>query len=51
MVVRDTPERLAALALAVDDVRELGRIQELVTEAADALEIVAELAPPEEKQS
>ncbi len=31
-VVRDTPERLAALALAVDDVRESGRIQELVTE-------------------
>ena len=37
--------------VAVDDVRESGRIHELVTEAADTLEIVVELAPPEEKPS
>ncbi|MGZ8765662.1 MAG: valine--tRNA ligase [Acidimicrobiia bacterium] len=49
--VRDTPERLAALALADDDVREAGRIEELVTEEAAALEIAVELAPPEEKPS
>ncbi len=50
-VVRDTPERLAALVLAEDDIREAGRIQELVTEKADELEVIVELAPPEEKTS
>lgn len=48
-VVRDTPERLAALALAVEDVKEAGRIAELVTEEADALSVEVTLAPPEEQ--
>ncbi len=50
-VVRDTPERLAALALAETDVREAGRIQELITEPATEFELTVELAPPEEKPS
>jgi len=49
--VRDTPERLAALALAVTDVQEAGRIQALVTEDAVALDVVVDLAPPEEQAS
>jgi valyl-tRNA synthetase len=45
-VVRDTPERLALLAAVVDDLRDAGRIAELVTEEADALSVDVELAPP-----
>jgi valyl-tRNA synthetase len=47
VVVRDTPERLASLALAAADVCSSGRIQELVTEESAGLEITVELAPPE----
>ena len=44
VVVRDSPERLAALAAAEADVREAGHIADLVTEAADALAVSVELA-------
>jgi valyl-tRNA synthetase len=47
-VVRDTPDRLAALALADDDVREAGRIHELLTEEASEFGIDVELAPPDD---
>ena len=43
-VVTDTPERLAALRLAAADVREAGRIAELVPEEGDALAVKIELA-------
>ena len=43
-VVTDTPERLAALRLAAADVREAGRIAELVLEAGDVLAVKIELA-------
>ena len=43
-VVRDTAERLAALARAEGDVREAGRIAELVTEEADGLAVAVTLA-------
>jgi valyl-tRNA synthetase len=43
-VVRDTPTRLAALALAADDVRAAGGIAELVTEEAEAFAVEVELA-------
>ena len=39
VVVRDTPARLAALASAVGDVREAGRVAELVTEEDDAFTV------------
>jgi valyl-tRNA synthetase len=45
VVVRDTPERLAALALAERDLRLAGRIDDLVTEAAAELSVDVELAP------
>ena len=45
VVVRDTPDRLAALARAADDVRDAGRIAELVTEEADQPSVIVELAP------
>jgi valyl-tRNA synthetase len=46
-VVSDTPERLALLAQAIDDVRAAGVVAELTTEPADVLEVKAELEPPE----
>jgi len=46
VVVRDTPERLTALAGAADDVRDAGRIAELVTEDSDQPSVTVELAPP-----
>jgi len=46
VVVRDTPERLAALAGAADDVRDAGRIAELVSEDSDQPSVTVELAPP-----
>ncbi len=49
--VRDTPERLAALASAITDVQEAGRIQSLVTEEAPTLDVVVDLAPPEAQAS
>jgi valyl-tRNA synthetase len=46
VVVRDTAPRLAALASAAGDVRDAGRIAELVTEEADEASVTVELAPP-----
>jgi valyl-tRNA synthetase len=43
-VVHDTPERLAALALVADDVREAGRIRSLETAEAGELQVEVELA-------
>jgi valyl-tRNA synthetase len=42
--VRDTPARLAALAQAVDDVRDAGHVAQLVTEEADAFSVDVQLA-------
>ena len=42
-VVRDTPERLTALAAVAGDVRDAGRIAELVTEEAESLSVEVEL--------
>jgi valyl-tRNA synthetase len=47
VVVHDTAERLAALALADSDLREAGKIGELVTEEAPELRVEVVLAPPE----
>ena len=47
VVVRDTPERLAALAKAEGDVRDAGKIEVLETAAADELSVTVELEPPE----
>ena len=44
VVVRDTPERLAALAAAEADVKEAGHVAELVTDEADAPSVTVELA-------
>src|SRR5205807_3821239 len=44
LVVRDTPERLAALTKAEADLRDAGHIAELVTEEADAFSVEVELA-------
>ena len=44
VVVRDTAERLAALALAAGDVAEAGRVASLVTEEADAFSVEVVLA-------
>ncbi|MBN2622604.1 MAG: class I tRNA ligase family protein, partial [Acidimicrobiales bacterium] len=44
-VVRDTPERLALLALAADDVRSAGRIDALATEGAGDFAVTVDLAP------
>jgi valyl-tRNA synthetase len=43
--VTDTPERLALLALAADDVRSAGRIAALRTVEGEALAVAVELAP------
>ena len=48
VTVSDTPERLALLALAADDVRSAGRVAELSTVEAPegaALSVAVELAP------
>jgi valyl-tRNA synthetase len=51
VVVRDTPERLQALGAAMADLREAGRIAELVTEVvtdeASTPSVEVELAPEE----
>ena len=47
VVVHDTAERLAALALGEGDLREAGKIVELVTLEAPELRVDIELAPPE----
>jgi valyl-tRNA synthetase len=44
VVVRDTPERLAALARAEADLRDAGHIAELLTEEADAFSVDVELS-------
>jgi valyl-tRNA synthetase len=43
VVVRDTPERIAALLAAADDVRDAGRIAELVTQEAAAPSVEVQL--------
>ena len=43
-VVRDTPARLAALGAVVDDVRDAGRITDLVLEEGSGLSVEVELA-------
>ncbi len=40
----DTPERIAALRAVEGDVRDAGRIAELVTEEAESLSVVVDLA-------
>jgi valyl-tRNA synthetase len=47
VVVHDTAERLAALALAGSDLREAGKIRELATAEAAELRVEVVLAPPE----
>jgi len=42
-VVRDTPERLAALGAAQEDVRVAGSIAELATEEAEEFSVKVEL--------
>jgi len=44
-VVTDTPDRLALLALAAEDVRAAGRIDALSTQAGDEFSVVVDLAP------
>ncbi|MGH9263914.1 MAG: valine--tRNA ligase [Acidimicrobiales bacterium] len=43
-IVRDTPERLAALQTVAGDVRDAGRVAELVTEETEASSVEVELA-------
>ena len=45
-VVRDSPDRLAALAQVEADVRDAGRIAELVAEEAGSFSVEVELIPP-----
>ena len=44
VVVHDTAERLAALALVADDVREAGRVRSLDTTEAEEFAVEVELA-------
>jgi hypothetical protein len=44
LLVRDTPERLQALALGADDLRQAGSIERLETEQADEPSVEVELA-------
>jgi hypothetical protein len=44
VVVRDTPERLAALELAEEDLRLAGAIETIETVVADQLSVEVELA-------
>ncbi len=46
VTVRDTPERLAALTAAADDVRDAGKAVELLTEEDDTFSVSVTLAPP-----
>jgi len=46
--VSDTPQRLAALALVTDDIREAGAIDELATAEAEAFSVEVRLAPAED---
>ena len=48
VVVRDTPERLAALDRGRADLLEAGSISELVTEPGDQLDVEVTLAPVEQ---
>jgi valyl-tRNA synthetase len=48
VVVTDTAERLAALELAADDLRQAGVVAELTTEVGEPFRVAVELAPPEE---
>ncbi len=45
VLVRDTPERLAALALAADDVADAGKAASLTTEEDDSFAVEVTLAP------
>ena len=47
VVVHDTAERLAALAAALDDVREAGRVAEVETVVDTTPSIEVELAEPD----
>jgi valyl-tRNA synthetase len=49
VVIRDTPERLAALTLAVDDVRDAAKAASLTTEEADTFSVAVTLAPVADK--
>jgi hypothetical protein len=44
-VIRDTPDRIAALRLAQGDLCEAGRVHDLVLEEADAAAVEVTLAP------
>ena len=46
--VRDSQERLAALAAAADDIRDAGKAVELLTEEDDTFSVSVTLAPPTE---
>ncbi len=46
VVVIDTAERLTALALVVDDLKDAGVVAELDTQEGDALRVEVTLAPP-----
>jgi valyl-tRNA synthetase len=45
LTVADTPERIAALLLAEDDLCDAGGIQALVTVPSDQFAVTVELAP------
>jgi valyl-tRNA synthetase len=45
VLVRDAPERISALELGWDDLRQAGSIELVETAPADALEVEVELAP------
>jgi hypothetical protein len=46
VVVTDTAQRLAALALVLDDLKDAGVVAELVTQEGDAFSVEVTLAPP-----
>jgi valyl-tRNA synthetase len=48
VVVHDSADRLAALALSESDVRMAGRIEDLATEVGEPFAVNVELAPPDE---
>jgi hypothetical protein len=47
LTVADTPERIAALLSAEDDLRDAGRVTTLVTVESDRAEVRVELAEEE----
>ena len=47
-VVTDTPERRSAMSAALDDLRDAGRVDELVLEDGPAFSVEATLAPEED---